>query len=164
MKIKGGKLALAGLLFGAVLVLRTIPAAAGLGGAPASIQADASAMAARMTQSAPTPEAQTQAYATSSFVTDKGVTVREYSASTGGVFGIAWQGPRPPDMSVLLGAYYPEYVAAAAAQKGRIGLHHSVIVGPKSVVILTGHMGNMSGRAYAPGLVPSGLDPKAVVK
>lgn len=163
-----GKLALAALLLGCVLTVVPIPARAGLGGDTASVAADASAMAGKMSspvsQPAATRSAQSADFSTQSFVTGNGVTVREYSTRTGPVFGIAWQGRRPPDLSVLLGSYYPEYQAAASAHKGPIGLHHGVIAGPNSVVYLTGHMGNLSGRAYAPSLVPSGVDPEAVVK
>ena len=161
--IRGAKFAVSVLLAGCVLG-GTIPARAGLGGDASSIASDADAMTAKMSAAVPAGETSNQPFSTASFVTAKGVTVREYATPSGGVFGVAWQGPRPPDMSTLLGSYYPEYLAAAAAQKGRIGLHHSVIVGPNSVVVLSGHMGNLSGRAYAPGLVPPGVDPKAVVK
>jgi hypothetical protein len=32
------------------------------------------------------------------------------------------------------------------------------------VVVTTGRFGHVTGHAYVPGLVPSGLDAKAVVK
>lgn len=166
--IRSGKLAIAALLAGSVLIVGSIPARAALGGDAASIEADASATAGKMSpaasQSAATISPQSAAFSTQSFVTGNGVTVREYSARSGPVFGVAWQGRRPPDLSVLLGSYYPEYQAAAKAHKGQIGLHHGVIAGHDSVVYLTGHMGNLSGRAYAPSLVPSGVDAEAVVK
>lgn len=165
----GGKFAAAALLAGCILTVGEIPALAGLGGDATSVQADASAMAGKMSRSAAksdvtTTQAQSAAVSTQSFVTGNGVTVREYSAPSGPVFGVAWQGHRPPDLSVLLGSYYPEYQAAASAHQGPIGLHHAVIAGPNSVIYLTGHMGNLSGRAYAPSLVPSGVNPEAVVK
>lgn len=168
----GRKLTVAAFLVGYVLTAGPIPARAGLGGDASSIEADASAMAGKMSPpasqlSASQPastQAPSAAFSTQSFVTGNGVTVREFSAPSGPVFGVAWQGHRPPDLSVLLGSYYPEYQAAASAHKGPKGLHHDVIAGPNSVVYLTGHMGNLSGRAYAPGLVPSGVDPEAVVK
>jgi hypothetical protein len=167
--VRGGKLAIAAFLAGSVLTVGSIPARAGLGGDAASVTADASAMAGKMSPAASQSAATTQStqpaeFSTQSFVSGNGVTVREYFARSGPVFGVAWQGHRPPDLSVLLGSYYPEYQAAARAHKGPVGLHHAVIAGPNSVVYLTGHMGSLTGRAYAPSLVPSGVDPEAVVK
>ncbi|MHB8381800.1 MAG: DUF2844 domain-containing protein [Candidatus Binataceae bacterium] len=147
---------------------------AGLGGDSSSIESDAAAMAGKISSPASAPaesqpsSAQTSsssaAFATQSFVTGNGVTVNEYYARSGPVFGVAWRGTRPPDLSVLLGSYYPEYVAAAKAHKGPIGLHHAVIAGPDSIVFLAGHMGSLTGHAYVPSLAPPGVDPKAVVK
>jgi hypothetical protein len=167
--VSRGKVALAALLLGCILIVAPIPARARLGGDGASVASDATTTAGRMSAVAPQSpatiqSAQPAAFSTQSFVTGNGVTVREYSAPSGPVFGVAWQGHHPPDLSVLLGSYYPEYLAAAKAHKGPTGLHHAVIAGPNSVVYLSGHMGNLSGRAYAPGLVPSGVDPEAVVK
>jgi hypothetical protein len=148
---------------------------AGLGGDVTSIQSDALAMSARAMPAASAESATTpgptanQAQATSnytarSFVTERGVTVREYAAQSGPVFGVAWQGRRAPDLSVLLGSYYPEYTSAVAAHSGHFGLHHGVIAGPDMIVVMSGHMGSLRGRAYVPKLAPSGVDPQAVVK
>lgn len=163
--ISVGKVALGSFLIGCILAAGAIPARAGLGGDAASVESDASSLAGNMSQSPSTLDAdQSSSYSTTSFVTGKGVAVREYSARSGPVFGVAWEGRRPPDLSVLLGSYYSEYTAAAAAHHGPIGLHHSVVVTPNSIVYLGGHMGHLTGRAYVPGLIPSGVDPAAVVK
>jgi hypothetical protein len=168
MKLVGilnGKLAVAGFLLGCVLAVGRIPASAGLGGDAASIDSDVSATAGKMSETtSPQGDEQSAAYSAKSFVTGNGVTVHEYSANSGPVFGVAWQGRRPPDLSVLLGSYYPEYAAAVAAHQGPIALHRAVISGPDVIVSLSGHMGHVVGRAYVPSLVPSGIDPKAVVK
>jgi Protein of unknown function (DUF2844) len=163
--IRTGKLIIGGFLIACVLAAGTVPASAGLGGDEASVESDASAMVGKMLQPPSTQDQeQSDIYSKKSFVAGNGVTVREYSARSGPVFGVAWQGHRPPDLSVLLGSYYPEYAAAVAAHQGQIGLHHSVIATPDSMVFLSGHMGNLTGRAYVPNLVPPGIDAKAVVK
>ena len=158
-----GKLALAASLAGCFLATTAIPARAGLGGDAASIESDAAAMQGKMSQSAQLELEQPASYNVKTFVTGNGVTVREYAAPSGAIFGIAWQGRRPPDLSVLLGSYYPEYVSASALKR-HANLHHEVIAGPNSVVVMGGHMGHLVGRAYVPSLAPSGVDAKAVVK
>jgi hypothetical protein len=60
---------------------------------------------------------QSSSFNVKQFVTTNGVTVREYTAPSGAVFGVAWQGRRPPDLRVLLGPYYPEYASASAQQR-----------------------------------------------
>ena len=160
-----GKVAVGTFLIGCILTCAAIPARAGLGGDASSVESDASSLAGKMSKSPSIRDAdQTSSYSATSFVTGKGVAVREYSARSGPVFGVAWEGRRPPDLGVLLGSYYPEYTAAAAAHHGPIGLHHSLVVTPNAIVYLGGPMGHLTGRAYAPGLVPSGVDPAAVVK
>jgi len=157
------KLALAGVLAGCFMLGLAMQALAGLGADATSIESDAVAMQGKMAQSATRQPEPSASYNVKTFVTSKGVTVREYAAPSGAIFGVAWQGRRPPDLSVLLGSYYPEYVSASALKRHK-DLHHAVIAGPNAVVIMAGHMGHLVGRAYVPGLVPSGLDPRAVVK
>jgi hypothetical protein len=155
------------LLFGALLAGYCLAAApsvarAGLGGDASSIESDAAATSGKSqaVKQEPQPSA---SYDVKTFVTGNGATVREYVAHSGPVFGVAWQGRRPPDLSVLLGSYYPEYATASASQR-HANLHHSVIAGPNSIVVMGGHMGHLVGRAYVPALAPAGVDPKAVVK
>ena len=162
--IECGKLAFAGLLAGCFIMAAAMPARAGLGGNLNSIEADATAMRGTMSSPAATEAAlPAGAYSVKSFVTSSGVKVREYAAPSGAVFGVAWQGHRPPDLSVLLGSYYREYESVAALKTHR-ELNRAVTRGPNSVVIMAGHMGHMSGRAYVPSLAPAGVDPVAVVK
>jgi hypothetical protein len=166
MKINGlggGKLGLAGLLAGFFLAASAVRALAGLGGNDASIESDATAMRGKMAASPQYETEPSASYNVKSFVTGNGVTVREYIAHSGPIFGIAWQGRRPPDLSVLLGSYYPEYTEASAA-KEHVNLHRELIKGPDAVVILSGRMGHIVGRAYVPGLAPAGVAAETVVK
>ena len=150
-----------------ISVVAAIPASAGLGDDISSLASDANATGGGITRM-PLWSDQTVAdaqYNSGSFITGKGTTVREYCARSGRVFGVAWEGPWPPDLKTLLGAYYPEYAAAAADRSHRrFGLHHSVTQGPHTFVAISDHMGYLTGRAYVPALVPSGVDPKTVVK
>jgi hypothetical protein len=159
----GAKLALAGLLAGCLLIAIPIPVSAGLGGDDASVETDAAALHGEMSQSAAQAQDQSQSYTVKTFVTSDGVTVREFVAKSGAIFGIAWEGRRPPDLSVLLGSYYPEY-AAASGLRQHANLHHEVIAGSHSVVAMHGHMGHLVGHAYVQSLAPAGVDAKAVVR
>ncbi len=87
-----------------------------------------------------------------------GTVVREYVSQAGVVFGIAWNGPRMPDLSVLLGDYFPQYVdgvnALRAAHPGR----GPVAVEQTGLVVRSGgHMGSFTGQAWLPQALPAGV-------
>jgi hypothetical protein len=157
-----GALTVAGILVGSLL-LSANPARANLGGDASSVDADVTALSGKISVPAPQALNQSAAYNVKSFVTGDGTSVREYFAPAGPVFGVAWEGRRPADLTVLLGPYYSEYVTASQ-NKDHISLHHGVIQGPNSIVILSGRMGYLMGHAYAPNLAPTGVDAKSVVK
>jgi hypothetical protein len=157
------RISLAASLALGLIVATTIPAHAGLGGDESSIASDAAALQATTVPSATAESQSTTPYDVRSFVTQQGTTVREYAARSGPVFGVAWQGRKPPDLSVLLGSYYSEYTSASGPARHN-NLHHAVIEGPNTVVVMGGHMGHIVGRAYVAKLAPSGVDAKAVVK
>ena len=114
-------------------------------------------------ESESTTNQSTAPYDVRSFVTEQGTTVREYASRSGAVFGVAWDGRRPPDFRVLLGSYYPEYTSASNSRR-HVTLNRAVIAGPNSVVEMSGRMGRSVGRAYVANLAPSSVDAKAVVK
>ena len=170
---------LAGLLAGCLLAGSALPAHAALGGNAASVDTDAAAMQGTMTpasspqaEQSPTASssavetgsaAETASYTVRSFVTARGVKIREYVAPSGTIFGVGWEGHRPPDLTVLLGSYYGEYATASEAVRHK-DLHRSRTVGTNTVVVMSGRFGHVTGSAYVPGLVPSGVDAKTVVK
>lgn len=84
-------------------------------------------------------------------------TVREFVSQSGVVFGIAWNGLVPPDISQLLGSYYSEYKAALQHTPRQKGVRHQQVKAPGVVVERWGHMRNLQGRAYAPALIPPGV-------
>jgi hypothetical protein len=151
------------LLAGLFWALVATNVLASLGDGPKSVDADMAALKGQLSLPAESGLSQSAAYNVKQFVTARGTTVREYSAPAGPIFGVAWEGSRPPDLSVLLGSYYADY-AKASSLRNHPGLHHQVIQGSGVTVVFRGHMGHVAGRAYVPNLTPPGVDPQAVVK
>jgi len=76
------------------------------------------------------------------------------------VFGVVWEGPAMPDLSQLLGAYFPHFRDSVAAHPHRRG---PVYVQSGSLVIESGgHMRAFRGRAYLTNLIPSNLNKDVV--
>jgi Protein of unknown function (DUF2844) len=84
-------------------------------------------------------------------------TVREYVSPSGVVFGIAWNGYVHPDLTQLLGTYWGEYSAARQKAVRKFGIKRLRLATDTIVVEKWGHMRNLQGRAYLPGLVPAGV-------
>lgn len=92
-----------------------------------------------------------------------GTVVREYLSSDGIAFGVAWNGPRPPDLSALLGSYFPQYVETTKAnrQAGRVR-GPGVVTMNGLVVHSGGHMGSFFGEAWLPQALPAGVAASAI--
>jgi len=90
-------------------------------------------------------------------IASAGNTVREYVSPSGVVFGIAWSGLVPPDLTQLLGSYVGEYQEALQKTPRRKGSRHLRVDTPGLIVEKWGHMRNLQGRAYAPALIPPGV-------
>ena len=88
--------------------------------------------------------------------------VREYVSPSGIVFGIAWNGNAYPDLTQLLGFFADEYSAAQQKAEHRFGHRRQRLVTDNIVVETWGHMRNLRGRAYVPGLVPLGVTIDAI--
>jgi hypothetical protein len=86
-----------------------------------------------------------------------GTQVREYAATDGKVFAVAWNGPTVPNLRQTLGQYFDRYVAAAKAN--RLGRHPLRIDASDLVVHTGGHMRAFSGLAYLPQALPEGVTP-----
>jgi len=84
-----------------------------------------------------------------------GTLVREYSVPDGTVFAVAWNGPFMPNLRQMLGRYFDEYAAAAAAAQR--DHRHLEVRQADLVVQVGGHMRAFAGRAYLPAAVPSGV-------
>jgi hypothetical protein len=85
------------------------------------------------------------------------ISVREYVSTSGVVFGVAWNGPVPPDLTALLGSYADEYRKAQSQTPRQPGRRHAQVKTNRVVVERWGHMRNLQGRAYAPDLIPQGV-------
>ena len=144
----------AGLL---VFLLASLPAFGVLGGSEASVQTDQSHLKASLRT------AQMESYTVHELHAPTGTVVREYVAG-GTVFGLAWEGPWPPDMRQLLGNYFDPYMQAREQQirngpPGRRPVHVEL---PEFVVNIAGHPGFVRGQAFVPSLLPNGVAAKDV--
>lgn len=87
-----------------------------------------------------------------------GTVVREYLSSDGIAFGVAWSGPRMPDLSALLGSYFPQYVSAVKANRQTGRMRGPGMVAQDALVVHSGgHMGAFFGEAWLPQALPAGV-------
>ena len=94
------------------------------------------------------------AYSVHLITMPSGTQVREYVASNGVVFGVAWQGPTLPDLKSMLGTSFDTYVAATATRRGT-----PLAVSSSDLVVYSGgHLRAFAGHAYLPQAVPAGID------
>lgn len=124
---------------------------AALGGGPDTIAADRTALKAvhRATTSH-------KGYTVEEVVSDA-TTVREYVSPDGVVFAITWNGYVTPDLTQLLGSYWGEYSAARQKAARTFGTRRHRLATDNIVVERWGHMRDLRGRAYVPGLIPTGV-------
>jgi hypothetical protein len=84
-------------------------------------------------------------------------TIREYVDNNGLVFAVSWRGIRRPDLSVLLGPYFPEY-QNIDARRGRMITREPVSIQTSKIVVRKGgHMRNIKGLAIISDQLPSGV-------
>lgn len=114
--------------------------------------------------SAPTPAA-TGPYTMTAVTIDSGVVIKEFTRSDGLVFAVSWRGPVLPDLSTLLGTYFPVLMQANqdARTSGRRGSPLG-IAKDGLVVQAGGRSPHLFGYAYIPHLVPAGIKIKDVVQ
>jgi hypothetical protein len=152
------------------------PAMAGLGAAPMTTPAGATVStlgtAAAQTGTASTVARQaveasaagsSAASATASYTVRQttlanGTVVREYVSQAGSVFGVAWNGPQMPNLSELLGSYFPQYVAGVKANRAAGFMRGPGVVEQSGLVVHSGgHMGAFAGQAWLPASLPAGV-------
>ncbi|CAE6883605.1 DUF2844 domain-containing protein [Paraburkholderia domus] len=86
-----------------------------------------------------------------------GVTIREYVLPSSVVFAVTWEGPIRPDMTALLGSYFPNFVAAGESRARGTG---PLIEGNDDFRIESaGRLGHFFGMAYLPRLMPANVRP-----
>jgi len=134
------------------IALATAPAAhAALGGDVASVLRDHEAM-----RAVDVVTASTQQYDVHEGRSADGMHVRQYvERASGRVFGVAWEGPRAPDVVQLLGESADQYSAAARAHRGS---HHVLSINdPDLAVTVLRLPRGWQGQAYLPSAVPAGV-------
>jgi hypothetical protein len=147
-------------LFLAATLAVTPAALAALGQDPASIARDGAVQgpsARAFASTAGSTAALSSVVQSQTVLTPQGVTVTEYFAN-GVVFALTWNGAVMPDLSGLLGTYFPGY-QVALQNRPRAGRNAPVAVQTDQIVVHSaGHMRAFTGMAYVPPLVPSGFD------
>jgi hypothetical protein len=144
--------AAAALVFLISILGAAFPAWASLGGDAVSIQADQIQMQGSRTTKA------ADSYTVHEIQAATGTVVREYLSPEGKVFAVAWTGPRLPDLRQLFGEYFEPYRATVQSRSGmRMARKPIVIDQPGLAIRIGGHIGAFSGRAYIPGMLPSGV-------
>jgi hypothetical protein len=134
------------------------PAFASLGGNVGTVEADRVQMKAAQLRII-----RANAYTLHELQSPAGVTIREYYAPGGTVFGVAWEGPWPPDMRQLLGSYFEQFQRANEAARSTRKTRGVLVVNDGSLVVrISGHARAFSGFAYAPGLLPQGVQPDVI--
>ena len=124
-----------------------------LGGKPANLGPHAAAPRAR------TVSTGTASYTVLSKELDSGTTVHEYVDAGGTVFAVAWSGPFMPDLKEILGIHFDKMQHAAErrdAPRSRLAVRGSDVV-----IVSTGHMRALQGRAWLPSKLPAGFDASA---
>lgn len=138
------------------------PARAALGGSPMPTPAGATAttrtLTARAAGQSASASVASPSYSVRSTAYSTGTQVREYIGAGGTVFGIAWNGPRMPDLQTLLGNYFPQYASGVKAQRAARHARGPVAVEQSDLVVHSGgHMGSFFGQAWLPSALPAGM-------
>lgn len=108
---------------------------------------------------AATSEVRSSLYTSHPQQLENGTLVQEYATPAGLVFAVSWQGPVLPDLSLLLGEFFSGYKVETdrARALGKRGSPVSVMSN-KLVVRSSGRMRSFAGYAYAPELIPTGVN------
>lgn len=122
-----------------------------LGGSKTSVDADRTAL--RAVHRTTTTQ---RGYTVEEIVSDA-VTIREYLSTSGVVFAVAWNGYVHPDLSQILGSYWGEYATALKKSARKFGHRSQHVESDNIIVEKSGHMRDLRGRAYVPGLLPPGV-------
>lgn len=149
------------LITASTLALASMDGHAALGEKPSPLagavnHSAAPAMARRLSASAP---AVPSLYSMQETQLENSTVVREYTTPAGTVFAVTWQGPVLPNLQAMLGSYFPAFVQETTrAQQAGHQRTRVLVQTPGLVVQSAGRMGRFRGHAYAPDLVPQGVD------
>ncbi len=127
-----------------------VVAFAALGDTVASVETDRVQMkaTARVARSASN-------YTVHELTLNSGATVREYVASSGSIFGVAWNGPTAPNLQQILGQYFSALSDTTAVKRAS---HTQMRVEKADLVVhASGHMRAFAGHAYLTSKLPQGV-------
>ncbi|MBK9324592.1 MAG: DUF2844 domain-containing protein [Bdellovibrionaceae bacterium] len=133
-------------------ILCVSPAFATLGEATTTINIDVAKLKASQK-----PMVTSEKYTVHEMIAD-GNTIREYSNSDGIVFAVSWRGISKPDLSILFGAYFNEYISTIEKSTKQHGKRSVSMETSKMVLKRGGRMRDQRGFAYVPSLVPVDLN------
>jgi len=91
---------------------------------------------------------------------DDVVAIKEYVDSSGMVYAIRWEGPRPPDLDTLLGRYLSEYKMAVVATPFRVPRRRLMADSDNLHISQFGHPGYIFGIVYLKGQLPTNVYPE----
>lgn len=83
-----------------------------------------------------------------------GIVLQEYLSSNGVIFAVTWSGPSLPNLQVLLGGYFKDYLVAIKESRRSVYLSNENIV-----IQSSGMMGAFQGFAFLPKQAPAGFTP-----
>jgi hypothetical protein len=90
---------------------------------------------------------------------DDVVTIKEFIDSTGIIYAIRWDGPRPPDLNSLLGQFFPEYKVAIVSTPFRVPHRRLMADSDNLHISQFGRPGNLSGIVYLKNRLPANIHP-----
>jgi len=154
------------LLFIFVLAANSGEVMATLGRGPSELPSTLSsnpASGARI--SAVSPTLRSSLYTLHEVQLENGTSVQEYATLAGVVFAVTWRGPVLPDLNALLGDYFKTFKTETDQMRLAGGRGSPVrIDGGGLVVRSNGRMRNFFGHAYAPDMIPAGVNIKDVLQ
>jgi len=133
----------------ALLVLHAPAAHAALGATREDLLRDAAAL-----QTTRVTITSREHYDVHEMIAGDGTTVRAYVEPGGRVFAVTWSGRVQPDLRVVLGPYYAQFLQAAHAPHPS---HHVLtLTTPDLVLSVVKLPRGFAGHAHLPSLVPAG--------
>lgn len=91
---------------------------------------------------------------------DDVVTIKEFLDASGTVYAVRWEGPRPPDLNVLLGRYFPEYSVAVVTTRTRMARRRLMADSSNLHISQFGRPGQLFGIVYLKNRLPDGINPE----
>jgi len=90
---------------------------------------------------------------------ENGLVVTEYAGTNSVVFAVQWTGPVLPELNVLLDKYFGVFQTEVAKSRKYRNIGSPLRIDtPELVAQSFGRMGNFTGMAFAPALIPAGVN------